>query len=145
MNKYIELNLKIMQDYKLSSTEAILFEYLKNNTNGVLNINKTMKDLPSIFKKKDTLYRCYKSLNDKKAINIYNISYEECYNKLNIKKSTIGCVFCSSKKNLHNHHYPIKKSFGGIETIVLCSDCHFEFHQLTDYKHSYIMVNKDIK
>jgi hypothetical protein len=140
MNKYIELNLKIMQEYKLSSTEAILFEYLKNNTNGILNINKTIKDLPSIFKKKDTLYRCYKSLAKKKAINIYNLSYEECYNKLNIEKSSDGCVFCSSKNNLHNHHYPIKKSFGGTETIVLCSDCHFEFHSLSDYKHTYVIL-----
>lgn len=143
--KTIELNFYIMEKYKLNSSEAILYEFLKNRIDCILDFDDILFNLKPIFKKKDTIYRCFKSLYKKDMISIFNISYNEAYNILNIENSTNGCLFCSSFLNLHNHHFPIKKSNNGVETIQICKKCHFKFHQLTDYKHSYIMVNKDIK
>ena len=43
------------------------------------------------------------------------------------------CNWCKgSSCLLHDHHYPMKKSKGGQETIKICPSCHCEFHFLLD-------------
>lgn len=46
------------------------------------------------------------------------------------------CSLCqSSTAQLHYHHYPIKASEGGTETIGIYPNCHFEFHYMEyDYE-----------
>lgn len=144
MYERIILNQKMMNDYKLSVSEAVLFEYLRNKTDLIFDAKLVLIDLPSIFKKKDTAYRVYKSLSKKELIKINNISYSEAYTILNIKNSDTGCLFCGSINNLHNHHYPIKKSDNGTDTIILCEKCHYSFHSLTDFKHSF-KLNYNLK
>lgn len=44
------------------------------------------------------------------------------------------CEWCGSDTAcLHDHHYPIRRSHGGTETVAICPNCHTEFHQLTDW------------
>lgn len=41
------------------------------------------------------------------------------------------CGWCGCKTAiLHEHHFPIPKSKGGVETISICPNCHTEFHYL---------------
>ena len=41
------------------------------------------------------------------------------------------CTLCNSTTaQLHFHHYPLKASEGGTETIGICPNCHFEFHYM---------------
>lgn len=46
------------------------------------------------------------------------------------------CDWCKGTSCLlHAHHYPIKRSKGGQETINVCPSCHCEFHFLFDNPH----------
>lgn len=41
------------------------------------------------------------------------------------------CEWCGNNTIvLHEHHYPLKKSKGGTETVNICPNCHYEFHAL---------------
>lgn len=41
------------------------------------------------------------------------------------------CSWChGSTIVLHNHHFPIPKSEGGTKTVVICPNCHMEYHML---------------
>ncbi|MBW4636475.1 MAG: hypothetical protein KME30_32755 [Iphinoe sp. HA4291-MV1] len=45
----------------------------------------------------------------------------------------LECEWCNSTSFLlHEHHYPIKRSLGGSQTVQICSNCHSEFHYLTE-------------
>ena len=44
-----------------------------------------------------------------------------------------SCEWCKTNTPiLHKHHYPIKKSNGGTETVSICPNCHAEFHWMLD-------------
>lgn len=56
----------------------------------------------------------------------------------NIHKT--GCLFCGYNKSfLDEHHYPIRAKDGGTNTISICSNCHREFHYITDYSKKYVI------
>lgn len=39
------------------------------------------------------------------------------------------CSWCEVKTSvLHEHHHPIPKSMGGVDTVNICPNCHHEFH-----------------
>lgn len=43
------------------------------------------------------------------------------------------CQWCGVNTSvLHEHHYPVPKSKGGIETVSICPNCHHEFHSMCD-------------
>jgi hypothetical protein len=45
------------------------------------------------------------------------------------------CSWCLSQSYvIHAHHHPIRKCNGGIQTIKICANCHFEFHYLSERK-----------
>lgn len=54
--------------------------------------------------------------------------------KKNLKNQGIGkrcCNWCNIKTFvLHEHHYPIPKSKGGTETVLICPNCHHEYHSI---------------
>lgn len=57
---------------------------------------------------------------------------------------TQTCDWCTgSTCVLHAHHYPIRKSKGGQNTVNICPSCHCEFHFLLDKKH--YRIKKEIK
>lgn len=43
------------------------------------------------------------------------------------------CTWCQcDTAALHDHHHPVRASEGGTITVPICSNCHAEFHQMTD-------------
>ena len=41
------------------------------------------------------------------------------------------CSWCSCRTAyLHQHHYPVPKAQGGIDTVGVCPNCHAEFHHI---------------
>lgn len=43
------------------------------------------------------------------------------------------CEWCgSSTFKTQEHHYPVRAKDGGTETVSICANCHFEFHQIAD-------------
>ena len=136
----VQLNLILLKKFSLTTSECILFEYLSTRIDYVLNIDNILDELNPIFKKKDTIYRSYISLHKKGLIEIFNIPFLDAFTVLNFKNSEFGCLFCASNNNLQKHHYPIKKSNNGIDTITICKKCHFKFHSLSDFRHSYKII-----
>jgi len=75
-------------------------------------------------------------LNELIEYNLINeLNDDEKYNILSNKKfDNLGiginiCEWCHIKTTyLHSHHYPIKKSMGGTNTVNICQVCHSEFH-----------------
>lgn len=57
------------------------------------------------------------------------------------------CSICkSSTAQLHYHHYPVKASKGGAETIGICPNCHFEFHYMEyDYQINFNKIEEVLK
>ena len=48
---------------------------------------------------------------------------------IDVKDSGQICEWCGRKNYiLHEHHYPIPKSKGGIETVKICPNCHTTYH-----------------
>lgn len=46
------------------------------------------------------------------------------------------CAWCKSQTyKIHAHHYPISKKNKGLETVNICTNCHTEFHYLSDLFH----------
>lgn len=45
--------------------------------------------------------------------------------------NALNCEWCGAKTLvLHKHHYPIRRSQGGVDTASICPNCHAEFHIL---------------
>lgn len=41
------------------------------------------------------------------------------------------CEWCSVKTvTLHQHHFPIKRCNGGVDTVNICPNCHQEYHSI---------------
>jgi hypothetical protein len=55
----------------------------------------------------------------------------------NFKGLGIGdntCDWCQGNTIvLHQHHFPILKANGGIQTVNICPNCHSEYHNLDKY------------
>ncbi len=50
------------------------------------------------------------------------------------------CSWCEAESCiLHAHHFPFKKSQGGIVNVNICPNCHAEFHFLENY---YVFTDK---
>ena len=80
-----------------------------------------------------TIQRSLEFLLDKGYIKSRKIKPEEAKeivlrNKNNCK---FKCEWCGCGCNVINeHHYPIPKSMGGVKTVKICQNCHYEFHSL---------------
>lgn len=48
------------------------------------------------------------------------------------QKGTGGkCQWCGTKtKALQKHHFPIPASKGGKDTVLICPNCHYEYHKI---------------
>ena len=90
---------------------------------------------------KPKILKTIKSLKNKHILSVSGeLSDEEAYKRLNIKNNTSknGCLFCGYNNSfLDKHHYPIRSKDNGKQTISICSNCHREFHYLTDYSKRY--------
>jgi hypothetical protein len=88
-----------------------------------------------------TIERYMKLLVKDGAMNTVKMSDKEAAWKIQQKTPQVSAVYfghtcgwCGSDTAcLHDHHYPMRRSHGGIETVSICPNCHTEFHQLTDW------------
>ncbi len=63
--------------------------------------------------------------------NIKAVLCQKTPQQLAIAEQTCQWCKCSTIAT-QEHHYPIPKSQGGLETVKICANCHFEFHQLLE-------------
>jgi hypothetical protein len=55
---------------------------------------------------------------------------------------TNTCEWCECQTGyLHEHHYPVRRSQGGIETVSICPNCHSEYHTL-EHLGAYLITDK---
>jgi len=114
---------------KFDTKIAIIVWYLTENNDK--KFSEILTKLPFLTEKqlRDALKKAVKN----GAINRKTISDCDAFALLN-KQHATGCLFCGySRSFLDKHHYPVRACSGGTETISICSNCHREFHQLTDY------------
>lgn len=108
-----------------------LSEITKKVTFSKAKILRTLTDL-----EKDGYIKTSKKISDYEAFNILK-NGKELHKK--------GCLFCGYNKCfLDEHHYPIRAKDNGSETISICSNCHREFHYITDYSKNYIPLMENI-
>lgn len=96
-----------------------------------------------------TLKRIVKKLETLNLIKKVDADKDSILAVLKSKPIVIGvgnnvCSICNcTTAQLHQHHYPIRKSEGGTKTISLCPNCHFEFHYMEfDYEINYELIEK---
>jgi hypothetical protein len=81
---------------------------------------------------------------------IYHINYDKTQIvKMLVNKCMDGygignkiCMWCGIRTiTLHEHHYPISKADGGTKTVMICPNCHQEYHSLLN-KNSWDLVEE---
>jgi hypothetical protein len=135
-----ELSLKVNRTLaaEIGLNEAVLYAYLlKNSTNCnlLLDIQDMSKSLGFVSEK--TISRAIKKLELLDFIKTKHLTAHEKYDIISAKKMNglgIGnkiCSWCGCKTIvLHEHHYPIQLKDNGTETVLICPNCHSEFHKL---------------
>lgn len=132
-DKAIELGLTtsivfaMIQDL-CKNDNLITLEELKTKTNLMINVNGFSEV---------NIGRMIIKLKKLKYIDLIKLSPKELSSYL-MKKDLNGlgigsfkCPWCGGRTLIpHEHHYPIPRVLGGIETINICSTCHSEFHYL---------------
>lgn len=122
---------------KIGLKEAIIFQSIKDlqATNKIVTLQLLQETLP--FLHEETIARKIKFLIANNYIKTKKLDPETKLNILktkNLKGLGIGdyvCPCCNCRTFvLHEHHYPIPKHLGGKETILLCPNCHYEYHYL---------------
>lgn len=90
-------------------TDLIMLEVVSINT---INSIKKMLEKYNLLKK---------ITNSEEAKNIV----------LKNKGQGKSCEWCGAKTYaLQRHHYPIPKHKGGKETVLICPNCHYEYHSI---------------
>lgn len=84
-----------------------------------------------------TVSRLLKSLIGLNLVALKEVSPEEARDICRSKTSqrldgcSSACQWClGSTVVLHNHHYPIPRARGGRQTVLICPNCHYEYHSL---------------
>ena len=94
------------------------------------DVNDTETIMSDIYSK-NTILTIRKRLNDMGYI--YAISSPEEAKRITISLKNTGkrCEWCGKRNYiLHEHHYPIPKSKGGTETVLICPNCHSTYHSI---------------
>ena len=127
----------------LDLNDCLILEYIiKRDLSTALNIST---DNPMLNMGETAIKRRCNKLKQKRLIEISKISDKQAFDALN-NGYLKGCLFCGYNKSfLDKHHYPIRVKDKGTETIEICSNCHREFHTMTDYERFYKATSKIIK
>ncbi len=57
-----------------------------------------------------------------------------------LKEGNEECIWCGGiTLSLQSHHYPIPSRLGGTDTVLICANCHCEYHTLVD-RSGYILT-----
>lgn len=78
-----------------------------------------------------TLSKVKKSLCGKGLIDVITTPMEAKETVLLNKNHGLVCEWCGCRTSaIQKHHYPIPKRKGGKETVNICPNCHYEYHQI---------------
>jgi hypothetical protein len=123
----------LAEELKLKPNELIVYMYLCrcNNSNDFIIIFPSQKKISEkTGMSKISVIRSLKVLISKNLITeLTDLEKSNIICKSRIFDLDADCEWCFKKTDyLHKHHYPIKKSDGGIDTVNICSECHSKFH-----------------
>jgi hypothetical protein len=92
--------------------------YRKDLSYRIWRILEKFEYAERLFHNPEDISRLLKKKEPKKVIT---------HNVINEKK----CNWClGGTYILHDHHYPISKENGGLDTVSICASCHAEYHYL---------------
>jgi hypothetical protein len=124
------------QTDNLSMDDCVILTYLYQQTN-----KRTLNEIQDISEiiQRSTVYtrRLFRRLN--KIGFLVGTKMQDSEIVLLLKgekpqllaKADLFCEWCKGQTTLiHKHHYPTKKSDGGVDTVSICASCHAEFHGL---------------
>lgn len=140
---YAILTADIRYSKELTSFEKLLFAEITAliHENGCCSVSTAY--FARLFgKSQHTVSKAIFKMETTGFIKITQTTDEEAYRKLNNMNSKFGCLFCGyAGIAIDKHHYPVRAKDGGIRTIDLCSNCHREFHHITDFTRDGIVIN----
>lgn len=154
---YVELKNK----YNLSLEEFLILHFfaLKWDKNRNFKFLFSMKEVKKqlclqskkLSDKKSFMRKIKEIIKKTKAFNFCNLTDEDAVKILRLNKNNFNfrfdsnCGWCEVQCYvLEDHHYPIRKKDGGQKIVKICSNCHKNFHALTDYKIFIEVLNKDL-
>lgn len=118
---------EVWLDERLGLIDKYYLSIYRQCGNNEAETDKMMKQIASTSTICGIKYRL-KALKFIKEIT----DYEEAKN-LVLKRKGQGnrCEWCGNKTYaLQEHHFPIPKSKGGKETVLICPNCHYEYHAI---------------
>jgi hypothetical protein len=140
---------KALIDRGLNAHDALLLDWIYQaidsnefksvNRNGFdfyfISYERVLDALPILkINTKKGIRKKFIELKNKGALEKASFSDQEAYEKLKAGPFDSGCHFCGYNTTfLDKHHFPVRASKGGTETIDLCANCHREFHHIADY------------
>jgi hypothetical protein len=127
----------IVQEYSKNDSFNIDIEMIENK---IGLTKRQIIDAIKYLKLKSILVNKFKT-----ALEIMNFLKTKFNHKGN---NGIGHKICSvcniNTEILHSHHYPIKKCDGGENTVLICANCHGEFHYIENMFELNVCVLKSI-
>lgn len=122
----------------LSIQEKVIISVLRDK-----NIKfKSRKEAAEFFFVSQNRYcEILRNLVDKKLIVNKQFEYKDLKDIViaSKNKGDKTCEWCGCKTTiLHAHHYPIPRRLGGTETVNICPNCHYEFHDLENGRYEVI-------
>jgi len=123
---------RFLFESKINSSSKIIYCFILES--GKNNTYLTIQDISNLINSNvNTATKYINELIEQNLIRELNDTEKyKILSKKNLDNLGIGinvCEWCHIKTTyLHKHHYPIKKSNGGIDTVNICPICHSEFH-----------------
>lgn len=115
---------EIWLDERLNLQEKFYLSIYKEIQNEILTDKLMLVNIS-----KSTLLKVKKGLYKKQLLRKITTAKEAKEVVLSNKNKGIKCDWCGCKTNaIQKHHYPIPKSKGGIATVNICPNCHYEYH-----------------
>lgn len=120
---------EILEDKSLTASEKLYLSLLK-----VYNIRDADKIICLDISQK-TLENIKTKLEKHGYLNFIKQHEKDVYKakEMTIKFSHNGykCEWCGQKCYvLHKHHFPVSAKDGGTETVDICPNCHYTFHNI---------------
>lgn len=115
--------------YKLTINERLYLGLYKNANGDIHKVDLVMSDYISHL----SVLKIKSRLNELGLIKLSQKLSPEDAKEFAIAKAHSGliCEWCGRQSYvLHEHHYPIPKCDGGTETVSICPNCHYTYHQV---------------
>ena len=118
---------EIWYDKRLNINQKFYLSIYEHNFKDEFKTDNVMKQIAS----KSTICSVKKSLRKMGLIDV--VTEPERAKLLVMQRKWHGdkCEWCGCKTYaLQEHHYPVPKCKGGVKTVMICPNCHAEYHLL---------------